>query len=605
MIPPEVAARVRMLAQELQPEAATPRVEAVHRIRPADAVHSDLPRELQQGAVFRATIQRPLPDGTFLALVAGREMTLAIDRALKSGDTLELVVAQREGNTLLARETADVRASGAPSAAAASVANAARQDSATVAWSRTGALLQQLMAHAGAGSPPTEVRLPPVPLTRAIPLPHPPVPAAPFVAPTHSAGAASAAVAILASHGAIPPGSAASQAASAQGQPSAPLTQTATSSEMARQVAQPVVDLRSEISDASAASSPGTRVGASAVPSSPSQAPVAAAPTLPSGSSGTLSPSATAFFRLASSVPSSATFAAGPTPPPTAPSLANRPTAQPSVAWDAMIAQVSDTLQARQAPVLPESLNAAVRTSGLFYESHLAKWLSGAYPLEALRLEPQNLALAGSLAALASSSREPVAAVSTPNERVSLLLRQLFGGATTASDEAAPAAPSQNPANAHIAETIEHAAPLPSRSSALLSPIPERLMPLVQQQLDALALQRFEVSFSPWAGAHAHWLIEKEDHRERVEDEDQQADSATPAAPRWRSRLRLHSPVLGTIECRMTFFSPTDVQLQIAAERSEAARKLQARMADLNEALRTDGIRPTAIHIQAGELRGG
>ncbi len=550
MIPPEVAARVRLLAQELQPEAATPRVEAVHRIRPADAVQSELPRELQQGAIFRATIQRPLPDGTFVALVAGREMTLAIDRALKSGDTLELVVTQRDGNTLLARETSVTQVSGNSSAGASSSTLHPRQDSTTVSWSRTGALLQQLMTRTDASPSTTEVRIPPASLTRTVPLPQSLAVSAssastslPQSPPTSFTGAsppiAAGQATLLAS---MNPNPAGLQLVSASGPPLAPSAGQA--------VMQPP-------------SAPGGANSQATHPSVTSAPQVAASMTSPAvalSSASALSAAATPAVVMAShlSVP---------------------PTIDTPASWESRVAQVSQKLVAQGAPLPPEVLNAAVRTSGLFYESHLAKWISGSYPLEALRLEPQNLALAGTLAVAAASSRAPSASAApsttSSNERVTLLLRQLFGGTSSASE---------SPTGA-------------SHPSSTATPIPDRLVSLVQQQLDALANQRFEVSFTPWAGAQVRWLIEKEPQPEEMTDDEQRAKTKPNATPRWRSRLKLDSPILGTIECHMTFFSPTEVHLAISAHRSDVARALQGSAAQLLESLRFDGIQPSAIQI--------
>ena len=98
MIPPDLAARIRMMveAELLRPEA---QVGGVERIRP---LPERLP-EVLPGQVLRATIQRPLPEGTYQAVVAGREMTLALDQPVKSGDTLELVVERQVGGTIYAR----------------------------------------------------------------------------------------------------------------------------------------------------------------------------------------------------------------------------------------------------------------------------------------------------------------------------------------------------------------------------------------------------------------------------------------------------------------------------------------------------------------------
>jgi hypothetical protein len=93
LIPPDVGLRMRMQAESnlLQP------------VRPAHDIANDLP-ELRQGQTFTARIQEVLPDNSYKALVAGKQLTLQLPEGAKAGDELELVVVDRSGRTIMAKQ---------------------------------------------------------------------------------------------------------------------------------------------------------------------------------------------------------------------------------------------------------------------------------------------------------------------------------------------------------------------------------------------------------------------------------------------------------------------------------------------------------------------
>lgn len=71
-------------------------------IAPIQEVPTDLP-ELRQGQVFSARIQEVLPENTYKALVAGKQITLQLPEGAKAGDTLELVVIDRTPKVVIAQ----------------------------------------------------------------------------------------------------------------------------------------------------------------------------------------------------------------------------------------------------------------------------------------------------------------------------------------------------------------------------------------------------------------------------------------------------------------------------------------------------------------------
>lgn len=93
LIPPDVGIRMRMQTEAnlLQP------------VQPAHEIPSDLP-ELRPGQRFSARVQEALPDNTYRAIVAGRQITLQLPESAKAGDQLELVVLDRTPSTLIAKQ---------------------------------------------------------------------------------------------------------------------------------------------------------------------------------------------------------------------------------------------------------------------------------------------------------------------------------------------------------------------------------------------------------------------------------------------------------------------------------------------------------------------
>jgi hypothetical protein len=101
LIPPDAGVRMRM-----QTEA--------NLLQPAAPVR-ELPTkldDLRPGQNFTARIQEVLPDNTYKALVAGKQLTLQLPEGAKAEDVLDLVVVDRSGKVIIAKQ-ADPNAAGA------------------------------------------------------------------------------------------------------------------------------------------------------------------------------------------------------------------------------------------------------------------------------------------------------------------------------------------------------------------------------------------------------------------------------------------------------------------------------------------------------------
>lgn len=93
MIPADVASRLRLVLPD-QPAPAQPAT-------PAGKL-GDALSDLVPGQRIMAEIQALLPNGTYRALVAQREITLALPFSAKPGDSLELEVVESDGKVSLA-----------------------------------------------------------------------------------------------------------------------------------------------------------------------------------------------------------------------------------------------------------------------------------------------------------------------------------------------------------------------------------------------------------------------------------------------------------------------------------------------------------------------
>ena len=225
---------------------------------------------------------------------------------------------------------------------------------------------------------------------------------------------------------------------------------------------------------------------------------------------------------------------------------------------------------------LAPALREALSQSGLFYESHQLQWLSGKIDTAALLREPQAQHAAAPLPAGTTSAAQSAAA-GAPS-----------AGGTPSADAETPApspgrpasgAPPQlTPAGSAIAadEEVQAGAPA-SAPGALRAPaVPERLVPIVHQQLDAMATQNYVWQGQVWPGQTLEWEIEDPERDRGTGDND--------APQHWNTTLRLTLPRLGGVEVRLAL-SPAGVALRVLADELGTVASLAAAQARLDDAL--------------------
>ncbi|WP_175923637.1 flagellar hook-length control protein FliK [Burkholderia latens] len=275
---------------------------------------------------------------------------------------------------------------------------------------------------------------------------------------------------------------------------------------------------------------------------------------------------------------------------------------------------------------LRAALAQAVGESGLFYESHLAQWLAGQRPLAALMREPQ-----ARLATVPVQAAADAAQHATPDELDELLAQRLplpAAAARTAVPSGAPAAPGaahplaqtqQTPQNAQAAARpgaasspadmldlpgdhpgthwtparAELAAASADPQAQASAPVHPAAVPLVRQQLDALATDQFRWTGEAWPGARLDWTIEPDDpggHASRSGD-----DAGDGIA--WRTRLTLTLPSLGTVDAELVL-NGKQLVARLRAN-SAGADRLTRHEAALRQRLEGSGLHLGGLSIRA------
>lgn len=282
---------------------------------------------------------------------------------------------------------------------------------------------------------------------------------------------------------------------------------------------------------------------------------------------------------------------------------------------------------------LAEALQQSVKSSGLFYESHLAAWVQGQYPMPELLAEPQGR-MSPRLADPGPGSTAPdlppggpagagLAETADPRGG-SGLARDMPASATTAAGQAAtaPAGASADPRRAESTDprirgdaspSPQGAAPaatpaVPARlalqayagvqaqPSAAAPQLPAQLQSLVQQQLATLAQGAVAWAGPIWPGQDMQWRIEPDDRG--------QAAPAEPENRSWTSVLRLDLPAMGQLAVTLRISAGNHLSVRVQHEVA-AAGPLRAAQGDLGRALRDAGLQLDEFALQAGTGPGG
>ena len=119
-------------------------------------------------------------------------------------------------------------------------------------------------------------------------------------------------------------------------------------------------------------------------------------------------------------------------------------------------------------------------------------------------------------------------------------------------------------------------------------PIPERLLPLVHQQLDALATQQYIWQGQAWPGQAIEWIIEDPEH---------DGEDGEQTEQNWNTTLRLTLPRLGSVEAQL-HLTPAGVALRLRTDDTATMSALDARAAELASALEAANLKLTGLVVE-------
>ena len=204
-------------------------------------------------------------------------------------------------------------------------------------------------------------------------------------------------------------------------------------------------------------------------------------------------------------------------------------------------------------------LQQGLRESGLFYESHLARWFGGNFPLEDLLREPQ-----GQLSHLKQPTlKSPLTTLQTEElARATLKTGSL-----------------------EVMEAMIKRAGMSSSQEGLAD---QRLLPLVQEQLTTLQNAQIVYRGDLFPGQKMEWSVNEREGRRNQEGGQERT---------WDTALQLTLPKLGAVSARLKL-DGNRVSVDIRVGDAAAVGVLDAGRVRLVEQLEAAGLAPGEIGVQ-------
>ena len=217
---------------------------------------------------------------------------------------------------------------------------------------------------------------------------------------------------------------------------------------------------------------------------------------------------------------------------------------------------------AELAPILKEALS----KSGIFYESHQARWAQGEISTAALLQEPQ-----GRLSASIAGEQ------AIPNTL------QVLRSDNPEKNPNTPAGTNTGNISASSAEAVQ-------LQSSPNNPVPSQLTSLVQQQLYALATETYAWRGQIWPGQHMDWEIVREDG--------QRAASSNEELRSWRTHLKLQLLSLGGVEATLRLSGTGSIEVTLVTTESNSKETLSAGGEGLRSKLEASGLSLSTFVVQ-------
>jgi len=221
---------------------------------------------------------------------------------------------------------------------------------------------------------------------------------------------------------------------------------------------------------------------------------------------------------------------------------------------------------------LAPTLSRAVSQSGLFYEAHQAQWVMGRLPLSQLLQEPQGQrsAIAAFAKAVEGNADRPTVSTNNILQNLQDATSEKVGAGGTGSGTGAGTASGQT-----------------------AQPVPEGLRPIVQQQLDAVAMHRLAWHGEVWPNQTMDWQIEWEN--------DSAGNGAGEESLRWQTTLSLTTPRLGRVDALLRL-SADGVRIALATPYGETAADLREAAPALSAALEASGVPLLGLQVRHEDM---
>lgn len=249
---------------------------------------------------------------------------------------------------------------------------------------------------------------------------------------------------------------------------------------------------------------------------------------------------------------------------------------------------------ANLAPILKDALT----KSGVFYEAHQARWVEGDLATETLKQEPQGKLSSGPRTTPVDTIME---AKTADAGQIDVALKQepavkpSTPQGTATVDSTFEPKPTDSSKVAASTTTTLTASQSNQQASTPGSPIPRDLVPIVQQQLDALSTQNYAWQGQIWPGQQMQWEIGENPDGTRASDND--------AIARWQTRLKLSLPMLGGINAVLRLNPAGEVNIIVTADSASSETRLRESSALLSRQMESAGLNLTQLLVEHGETK--
>jgi hypothetical protein len=246
------------------------------------------------------------------------------------------------------------------------------------------------------------------------------------------------------------------------------------------------------------------------------------------------------------------------------------------------------------APVLKQALS----QSGMFYEAHQARWVSGQLPTTALLQEPQGKLSPAPLNAPEFVNRSSSFNLGGVNENISsdAQLRHSVTAPPSTNIDALAQLPAKESIDKSPGQIVDTTINQKSVSTTNENPVARELVPLVQQQLNGLATQNFVWQGQIWPGQPMWWEISGDPESKPSQENEQ--------ASQWQTRLKLDLPALGGVDVTLRLGAGGALAVSASASKPASEALLRENSQALREQLSAAGLTLTQLrvdHGQAGE----